>query len=41
MGVQFGSVGKSYLGVRLEDEPPLELLRDVLEILEKSGNGIK
>lgn len=39
--VQFGSVGKSYLGVRLEDEPPLELLRDVLEILEKSGNGIK
>ena len=39
--VQFGSVGKSYLGVKLEDEPPLELLRDVLEILEKTGNGIK
>jgi len=30
----FGSVGKAYLGVKLEQEKPLELMREVLNILE-------
>lgn len=30
----FGSVGKAYLGVKLEQEKPLELMQEVLNILE-------
>ena len=39
--VQFGTVGRPYLGVKLAEEPPLELLREALETLEKSGKHIK
>ena len=37
--VQFGSVGKPYLGVELTGEPPLELFREVLDVLEKAGKS--
>ena len=39
--VQFGTVGKPYLGVKLAEEPPLELLRAALELLGKFGKTIK
>ena len=37
--VQFGSVGKPYLGVELAGEPPLELFRKVLDVLGKAGKS--
>ena len=37
--VQFGSVGKPYLGVELAGDPPLELFREVLDVLEKAGKS--
>ena len=37
--VQFGSVGKPYLGVELAGEPPLELFREVLDVLGKAGKS--
>ncbi|WP_295214061.1 transcription-repair coupling factor [Ruminococcus sp.] len=35
--VQFGSVGKSYLGVKLEQDKPLELMREILQILHETA----